>query len=298
MIGLALQTNAGFLPRSADSGSAGEPLNSAERQSEQARQQTLPVGSPQSAVGGLTANAVAGTSQTTDANSDVRRPFGPLPTQGGNGVELSSLLAVQEDAGGVGQINTNTQGEAGALPATGESEEDLAPNELTPEEQAEVDRLAARDREVRAHEQAHARVGGAFASQPSYETVTGPDGQQYAVAGEVQIDAAPIPGDPEGTIRKLDIVIRAALAPAEPSSQDLAVARQARADQAEARTALREQRSAELEGASGGDEEDPFAINGSEESEQTAEQAEQLFGLIQSQNSLAGQLFGGGGTLA
>ena len=65
------------------------------------------------------------------------------------------------------------------------------------------------------------------AAQFSYET--GPDGQQYAVAGEVGIDTAAVPGDPQATIDKMEQVKQAALAPASPSSQDLKVAAQAKA---------------------------------------------------------------------
>lgn len=91
-------------------------------------------------------------------------------------------------------------------------------------EQREIRELQARDQEVRAHEQAHATVGGRYAGAPSYEYQQGPDGKRYAVGGEVQIDLAPIPGDPAATIQKMQQVKAAALAPAEPSSADRSVA--------------------------------------------------------------------------
>lgn len=116
--------------------------------------------------------------------------------------------------------------------------------ELTPEEQKIVRELQARDQEVRAHEQAHKTAGGPYASAPTYETVRGPDGRQYAVSGEVKIDASP-ENDPEDTIRKMEVVIRAALAPAQPSPQDRQVAQQARQTLIEARAELRDQRSEE-----------------------------------------------------
>lgn len=119
--------------------------------------------------------------------------------------------------------------------------------ELTPEEQEQLRELQQRDQEVRAHEQAHATVGGPYAGAPTYETVRGPDGQQYAVAGEVQIDASP-ENDPEATIRKLEVVVRAALAPADPSPQDRQVAQQARQGIIEARAELREERENEQNG--------------------------------------------------
>ncbi|GEQ98554.1 hypothetical protein JCM17844_21910 [Iodidimonas gelatinilytica] len=104
------------------------------------------------------------------------------------------------------------------------------PDDLSAEEQAQVNELRARDREVRAHEAAHATAGAELAGQPQLEFETGPDGRQYAVAGEVSIDSGPIAGDPQASIDKLEKVVRAALAPAQPSSQDRAVAAQAQAD--------------------------------------------------------------------
>ena len=79
-----------------------------------------------------------------------------------------------------------------------------------------VRRLRAIDRKVRAHELAHMSVGGQYAGAPHYTYVRGPDGQLYAVAGEVPIDVSP-EKDPEATVKKMQQVIAAALAPADPS---------------------------------------------------------------------------------
>ena len=128
-----------------------------------------------------------------------------------------------------------------ASPARGEAEEEKAsPREAQQQrqEQLEIAELASRDREVRAHEQAHAAVGGAYAGAPTYTFARGPDGKRYAVGGEVSIDTSPIPNDPEATLRKMELVQRAALAPAEPSAQDRRVAAQAAAQAAEARAEL------------------------------------------------------------
>jgi len=112
-----------------------------------------------------------------------------------------------------------------------QNESSVTDNELSEEEQEVVKELQARDREVRAHEQAHiAAGGGLIRGGPNYTYQRGPDGKQYAIGGEVQIDNAPIAGDPEATIRKMRQVIRAALAPAEPSGQDQAVASAARSE--------------------------------------------------------------------
>jgi hypothetical protein len=110
------------------------------------------------------------------------------------------------------------------------------------QEQLEIADLVSRDREVRAHEQAHASIGGAHAGAPTYTFKRGPDGKSYAVGGEVSIDTSPVPGDPEATLRKMELVQRAALAPAEPSAQDLRVAAEAAAQATQARGELGELR--------------------------------------------------------
>lgn len=106
--------------------------------------------------------------------------------------------------------------------------------ELTPQQQREVERLRQRDTEVRAHEAAHAAAAGAHGGGASFKTTTGPDGRTYATGGEVPVQL--VHGrTPEETIQNAQQVRRAALAPAQPSSQDRAVAAQAAAMEAEAR---------------------------------------------------------------
>jgi hypothetical protein len=108
--------------------------------------------------------------------------------------------------------------------------------------------LAQVDRKVRAHEQAHLAVAGPYAtSGPSFEYATGSDGKQYAIGGEVQIDASPVSGDPEATIRKAEVIQAAANAPADPSGQDRAVA--AAAAQMEADARIEEQQNSALKRA-------------------------------------------------
>lgn len=134
------------------------------------------------------------------------------------------------------------------------SERDGQKPEASPQQQRlqqlEIAELVSRDQEVRAHEQAHAAVGGSYAGAPTYTFTRGPDGKRYAVGGEVSIDAGPIPNNPEATLRKMEIVLRAALAPAEPSVQDLRIAAQAQAQMTQARAELAELRRAEALDAS------------------------------------------------
>lgn len=108
-------------------------------------------------------------------------------------------------------------------------------NQLTPAEKKEVEKLSKTDQKVRAHEQAHLAAGaGLVRGGASFEYTRGPDGKMYAVGGEVKIDISPISGKPDETIRKMERVIAAALAPVDPSPQDRAVATIARNIQAKA----------------------------------------------------------------
>ena len=113
--------------------------------------------------------------------------------------------------------------------------------EFSDQEKQEVADLKKRDAEVKAHEAAHVAAGGQYVrGGPSYEYETGPDGKKYAVGGEVSIDTAPVAGDPQATVAKMQVVKRAALAPAQPSGQDRAVAAQATQEQAKAQKELSE----------------------------------------------------------
>lgn len=91
-------------------------------------------------------------------------------------------------------------------------------------DQQKIRALAARDREVHAHEQAHASVGGRHAGSPTFTFERGPDGVNYAVGGEVSISLPAGGDDPVATLAAAEQVRRAALAPANPSSQDRSVA--------------------------------------------------------------------------
>ena len=126
-------------------------------------------------------------------------------------------------------------------------EKDPGSTRLTDEEQEIVTKLSARDKEVRAHEQAHKAVGGQYTGAISYDFQSGPDGKRYAVGGEVPIDVSEIPDNPQATISKMQTVKAAALAPAEPSTADRAVAATATRILAEAQADLAEDQREELE---------------------------------------------------
>jgi len=130
--------------------------------------------------------------------------------------------------------------------------------ELSPEEKKVLDDLKARDREVRAHEQAHLAAAGPYAKgPPSFEFQTGPDGQSYAVGGEIQIDTSKVAGNPRATLVKAQTIKRAATAPRNPSAQDRQVAAQAAQLEAQARQEIKEERLEKQEEASGTEKTNP-----------------------------------------
>ena len=90
----------------------------------------------------------------------------------------------------------------------------------------EIQRLRMRDQEVRMHEIAHKSVAGDLAGPVRYTYTRGPDGRMYVTGGEVPLRLKK--GEtPEETIEIAERIVRAALAPARPSSQDIAVAARA-----------------------------------------------------------------------
>jgi len=96
--------------------------------------------------------------------------------------------------------------------------------ELDETDKRVVESLQRRDREVRAHEAAHMAAAGAYAAGgPTYTTEQGPDGRSYVIGGEVPIDMSP-ERTPEATLRKAQTVRAAAMAPADPSGADKAIA--------------------------------------------------------------------------
>lgn len=116
--------------------------------------------------------------------------------------------------------------------------------EKNAEQASVIAQLKARDGEVRAHESAHIAAGGSYVTGgASYSYQRGPDGLNYAIGGEVGIDSSPIPGKPEETIAKMQVVRAAALAPADPSAADLSVAGAAAQAMAQAMAELAQERS-------------------------------------------------------
>ena len=138
-------------------------------------------------------------------------------------------------------LDLETQTEAqSSSPNDVPAEEGEGPDGLTEAEQREVRELQQRELEVRQHEQAHATAGGQYAGQPTYTYRLGPDGHLYATGGEVKIDTAAVPNNASATIRKMEQVKRAALAPSQPSAADRQIAAEAQTNLIRAKTEVRE----------------------------------------------------------
>lgn len=87
--------------------------------------------------------------------------------------------------------------------------------------------LQSTDVNVRNHEGLHFRTAGGLATGlPQLEYVQGPDGQYYAVAGEVRVQTGAT-ADPEKASRDAATFARAATAPGDMSAQDMLAARNA-----------------------------------------------------------------------
>lgn len=131
--------------------------------------------------------------------------------------------------------------------ATIKENENTAPKEETGKSKEEkqdektTEKLEDRDREVKIHEQTHKSNGGPYAGSIVYEYQTGPDGKRYAVGGHVDFNVAP-ESTPEETIRKADIIYRAALAPDEPSGADRNLAQKAIELKQEAQAQIQEEK--------------------------------------------------------
>ena len=172
------------------------------------------------------------------------------PTTGGYDSTSGATTNGDEVAAKAGQTQRTRQVQT--LPGQDKNNPDGSPRdavELSVEAQ-EIRKLQLRDREVRAHEAAHAAAGGAYAGSPSYTFERGADGQTYAVGGSVSIDMSPVKGDPEATLQKAQQVRAAALAPAQPSSQDMRVAQKAQAMAATARSEISQQLNEDLKNIS------------------------------------------------
>ncbi len=97
-----------------------------------------------------------------------------------------------------------------------------------------IQKLRNVERKVIAHEMAHKAVAGQYAGAVNYGYTKGPDGKMYITSGEVTLDMSE-ESTPEETAKKMEIIQRAAMAPADPSPQDIRVAQSAAIKEMKAR---------------------------------------------------------------
>ena len=199
------------------------------------------------------ATAQQATIQPTSTSTEpAARSVSPVAT-----ATTSNAAGTQDPAANAGLVTAPGTTQAQGTDEASKSEQTnpsatsakgLDGQELTEEEQAEVEDMKARDSEVRTHENAHKSAGGQYAASPSYTYETGPDGKRYITDGEVSIDVGK-EDDPQDTIEKMQVVKRAAMAPAQPSAQDRQVYAEASQKEAEARQELAQEKQEEAQGS-------------------------------------------------
>ncbi|WP_229678845.1 putative metalloprotease CJM1_0395 family protein [Silvimonas amylolytica] len=176
---------------------------------------------------------------------------GTAVQQSGNNTQQQSDNQTTRQTGQNASSSTSTSTSNGSNPGNASAPRGTDGKPLTLQQQQQVDKLVKIDKDTRTHEQAHlAAAGGLAVGGPNYNLTTGPDGKQYANGGDVQIDVSE-GRTPEETVRKARIIQAAALAPVDPSAQDLSVAAQASAMEAKAQAqiAQRSPQSAQVAGA-------------------------------------------------
>jgi hypothetical protein len=186
---------------------------------------------------------------TSGAGAQVSTTYRYTTGPDGRRYITGAEVTIQGDEDAVDRV------EGGVKQPVPNSASNSAPGEAKPEEAAEkgdeetsaaragdgenpeddaIRELKQIEREVISHEAAHQAAGGRFAGAVSYTYTQGPDGHSYITGGEVPIHVPPS-SDPAQTVRDMEQVQRAALAPASPSGQDRSVAAQAAAAAAQAR---------------------------------------------------------------
>jgi hypothetical protein len=168
------------------------------------------------------------------------------PNSQPQGTTLPGQATAQEESatGRPGQLQPDKTQPGKTQAESADQPKDPSGQQLSEEDKLKVAELKKIDANVKAHEAAHMSAGGGLVrGGASYEYQSGPDGQRYAVAGEVSIDTSAVRGNPQATLAKAQRIRQAALAPADPSSQDRSVAAQASQMAAEASMELAKERS-------------------------------------------------------
>jgi hypothetical protein len=168
---------------------------------------------------------------------------GQIPRAAPHGAECPCAQCRRADgapalASGVGASSDSPAAKAKPRAPRDTDSLSLTGRPLSDKERQRVAELKKRDGEVRAHEAAHlAAAGGLAQGGARFTYSTGPDGRQYAVGGEVPVSLSP-GRTPRETLSRAQRLRAAALAPADPSGPDRAIAAEAASMEARARVDL------------------------------------------------------------
>lgn len=133
---------------------------------------------------------------------------------------VANKQGTQQDTRGVEKNESSTQSN------NNQEQKNEDSTQLTSQERVQLSELRSIDTKVRAHEAAH-QSGPAASGGASFTYEKGPDGVMYAVAGEVPVRIQ-TGSTPQESVANLQGVIATALAPADPSPQDISIASKAR----------------------------------------------------------------------
>lgn len=137
-----------------------------------------------------------------------------------------------DNAAGLGEVSGADSSSKGSSATDSPND-----NKVSEKEREQVQKLKRIENEVIAHEAAHMASAGSLGGAVSYSYTQGPDGKKYITGGEVPIELK-AGSTPQETIRNMEQVQRAALAPGDPSGQDRSVAAKAASVAAMARSQL------------------------------------------------------------
>ncbi len=185
---------------------------------------------------------------SVDRSSVVSSKTEQLYTDTNKQTESELATVASSDTKKTGSENSHLSSQSEDKVTLSETAKKITGEALSKEEQKKLDALQDRDRVVHQHEQAHLSAAGELAKgAASFTYQKGPDGQSYAIGGEVQIDTSQ-GRTPEETLQKAEKIRAAALAPAEPSGQDRQVASQATQMASAARAEIATEKAGEKEG--------------------------------------------------
>ena len=143
---------------------------------------------------------IGNSSALIQAQASQSRPLTPEPLPGA--VEISAFKMEKPEIEGVRDLARQAR-------------------EMSLHDELTLKRLQKDHAATVLHENAHASAAGPYRGAKTYMYRIGPDGQMYAIHGRVRMDVSPM-ATPEATVRKMQMLIKAARAPRDPSPGDYA----------------------------------------------------------------------------